>query len=78
VIPMASRWRPPDQGSYKLNMGFSVDSCLSLAGVGFLVRDADGTVRAAMKQRAAMGSVQLEESAVYLSMKEMRVSCVSV
>jgi hypothetical protein len=49
VVPVASRWRPPELNSYKLNMAFSMDLRLRLIGVGFLVRDADGTVLAALK-----------------------------
>jgi hypothetical protein len=57
VVPMASRWRPPDQGFYKLNMAFYVDPCLNLVGVGSLIRDADGSVRAAMTQRLVIPSI---------------------
>jgi hypothetical protein len=70
-VPMASRWRPPDQGSYKLNMAFYVDPCLNLVGVGSLIRDADGSVRAAMTQRMVScdDKLQLQATVVLLAVK---------
>jgi hypothetical protein len=71
VVPLASRWRPPDQGFYKLNMGFSVDHRLKLVGVGFLIRDANGSVVAAMKQRIVFcdDKLQLQATVVLEAVK---------
>ena len=71
VVPLASRWRPPDQGFYKLNMAFYVDPCLNLVGVGSLIRDAVGSVRAAMMQRMVScdDKLQLQATVVLLAVK---------
>jgi hypothetical protein len=71
VVPMASRWRPPDQGFYKLNMAFYVDPCLNLVGVGSLIRDADGSVRVAMTQKLVScdDKLQLQATVVLLAVK---------
>jgi hypothetical protein len=70
-VLMASRWRPPDHGFYKLNMGFSVDPFLKLVGVGFLIRDADGSVLAALKQRMVLydDKLQLQATVVLAAVK---------
>ena len=35
-----SRWRPPDVGIYKLNIGICISSSSTQVGLGFLIRDA--------------------------------------
>uniref|UniRef100_A0A2N9ES07 RNase H type-1 domain-containing protein n=1 Tax=Fagus sylvatica TaxID=28930 RepID=A0A2N9ES07_FAGSY len=67
----ASRWRPPDQGFYKLNMGFSVDPVLKLVGVGSLIRDTDGSVMAAMNQKLVLcdDTLQLQATVVLVAVK---------
>ena len=71
VVPLASRWRPPDQGFFKINIGFSVDSQLNMVGVGCLVRDADGSVKAAMEQKMVLcdDKLQLQASVVLAAVK---------
>ena len=48
-----SRWRPPDMGTYKLNIGICTRSSSRQVGVGILIRDAQGLVVAAMQQQGA-------------------------
>ena len=71
MVPLASRWRPPDQGFFKINIGFSVDSQLNMVGVGCLVRDADGSVKAAMEQKMVLcdDKLQLQASVVLAAVK---------
>uniref|UniRef100_A0A2N9FI47 CCHC-type domain-containing protein n=1 Tax=Fagus sylvatica TaxID=28930 RepID=A0A2N9FI47_FAGSY len=70
-ILRASRWRPPDQGFYKLNMGFSVDPVLKLVGMGSLIRDSDGSVMATMYQKLVLcdDTLQLQATVVLAAVK---------
>ena len=50
-VPIASRWRPPDQGNFKLNVGLCVDKGSKSVGIGLVVRDAQCLVMAALQQK---------------------------
>lgn len=46
-----SRWRLPEAGNYKLNVGFSTDARNKLVGLGVIIRESNGLVAAAMTQQ---------------------------
>uniref|UniRef100_A0A2N9F4D6 RNase H type-1 domain-containing protein n=1 Tax=Fagus sylvatica TaxID=28930 RepID=A0A2N9F4D6_FAGSY len=58
------RWRPPDVGIYKLNIGICMRSNSMQAGLGFLIRDGQGFVVAAMQQQVARCEDKLQLQAL--------------
>ena len=48
-VPLSSRWRPPDQGNFKLNMGIFVDKESKSVGIGVVIHDAQCYVLAALQ-----------------------------
>ncbi len=48
TIADSSRWRPPDFGTYKVNIGIRMGSNSMKVGVGILIRDSCGLMAAAM------------------------------
>ena len=63
-VPIASRWRPPDQGNFKLNMGLCVDKGSKSVGVGIVVRDAQCLVMVALQQKVETCDNKLQLQAV--------------
>ncbi|XP_028115033.1 uncharacterized protein LOC114312942 [Camellia sinensis] len=51
VCPSPSRWRPPPVGVLKINFDAATFDALEAIGVGVIVREAHGTVLAAMSER---------------------------
>jgi hypothetical protein len=62
--PIASRWRPPDQGNFKLNMGIYVDKESKSVGIGLVIRDAQCLVVAALQQKVETCDSKIQMQAV--------------
>ena len=50
-VPLASRWRPPVQDNFKLNVGTFVDKKSKSVGIGIVIRDAQCQVLAALQKK---------------------------
>ena len=48
MVPVFNRWRPPELGNYKVNLGFCLNLSSKVVGVGFLVCSSRGLVMVAM------------------------------
>jgi hypothetical protein len=59
-----SRWRPPDVGIYKLNIGICMSSSSMQVGLRFLIRDAQGFVVAAMQLQVVRCEDELQLQAL--------------
>jgi hypothetical protein len=67
-VPIANRWRPPDQGNFKLNVGLCVDKGSKSVGIGLVVCDAQCLVMAALQQKVeACDSILQMQVVVVLS-----------
>ena len=62
--PLASRWRPSDQGNFKLNMGIYVDKESKSVGIGLVVRDAQFLVVATLQQKVETCDSKIQMQAV--------------
>ena len=60
------RWRPPEQGLFKLNIAWSTSSTANQVGVGVLVRDYSGSVIAVLEKKvlACGDPIQMHAMAV--------------
>nr|XP_023900897.1 uncharacterized protein LOC112012746 [Quercus suber] len=60
------RWRPPDQGMYKVNYDGAIFSQQERAGVGVVIRNAEGAVMASLSQQIPLPTTvaQVEALAV--------------
>ena len=65
-VPLSSRWRPPNQGNFKLNMDIFVDKKSKAVGIGVVIRDAHCYVLAALQQKTETcdSKIQLQAGAV--------------
>jgi hypothetical protein len=65
-VPLSSRWRPPDQGNFKLKVGIFVDKESKSVGIGLVIRDAQCYVLAALQQKVETcdSKIQLQAGAV--------------
>ena len=69
--PLESRWRPPDQDNFKLNMSIFMVKESKLVGIGIVVRDAQSVVLAALQQKVEKcdRKIQMHAVAVLLAVQ---------
>ena len=68
MVPIANRWRPPDQSNFKLNVGLCVDKGSKSVGMGFVIRDAQCLVMAVLqKKEVACDSILQMQAVAVLS-----------
>ena len=68
VVPIANRWRPPDQSNFKLNVGLCVDKGSKSMGMGFVICDAQCLVMAVLqKKEVACDSILQMQAVAVLS-----------
>ena len=63
--PLLSAWLPPSAGLFKINVDGALFSSKKQAGIGVVIRDVEGRLKAALcrKIKAPLGSLEVEAKA---------------
>lgn len=64
VVLVFNRWRPPELGNYKVNLGFCLNLSSKVVGVGFLVCGSRGLMMVAMQRNFALCNDKLQLQAM--------------